>query len=148
MGKHYQLLLMSLGIIISISAFNATGQAITKYASAAQRSTIDTCRTLFVWLIQLGTGAETFNVPELLAFFLLVFGTLLYNEIVIMPIEFMRKDTKIEREKREVGKLDGEIEQHDYATAGYIATSPGAMYDQGRNLRNIEKKMNERDSLV
>lgn len=49
---------MSLGIIVSIAAFNATGQAITKHASAAQRSTIDTCRTLFVWIIQLATQVE------------------------------------------------------------------------------------------
>jgi hypothetical protein len=138
---------MSLGIIISISSFNATGQAITKHASAAQRSTIDTCRTLFVWIIQLCTKNETFNVPELLAFFLLVFGTLVYNEIVIVPIGFMRENTKAELEKRSHGKLDDEIETHEYAQ-GYIATSPGAMYDQNRNLRNIEKKRNERDSLI
>ena len=86
-------------------------------------------------------------MPELLAFFFLVFGTLLYNEIVIMPIEIMKRNTKVEREKREVGKLDGdEIEQ--VGTAGYVNTSPGAMYDQGRNLRAIDKKMKERDGLV
>lgn len=46
---------MSLGIILSISSFNATGVSITKYASAAQRSTVDTCRTLFIWVISLAT---------------------------------------------------------------------------------------------
>lgn len=49
------LLWMSIGIICSISCFNATGVSITKYASAAQRSTIDTCRTLFIWVISLAT---------------------------------------------------------------------------------------------
>lgn len=94
---------MSIGIILSISCFNATGVSITKYASAAQRSTIDTCRTLFIWVISLATGAEAFNWGELFAFFLLVFGTLLYNEIIVMPIDFMRRNTTAYRAAREAG---------------------------------------------
>lgn len=75
-----------------------------------------------------------------------MFGTLVYNEIVVIPIEFMRKNTKVEREKREKGVLDGnEVGLLDEGTAGYIATSPGALYDQGRNIRAIEKKLQERD---
>lgn len=119
---------MSLGIIVSIASFNATGQAITKHASAAQRSTIDTCRTLFVWSIQLITGAEKFNVPQLFAFFLLVAGTLVYNEIVIIPLDIMRRNTKVELAKRE--KAGGD---DDADGPNYIATSPGALYDQNRN---------------
>ena len=30
----------------------------------------------------------------------------------------------------------------------YIASSPTAGYDQGRNVRNIEKKLADRDNLV
>lgn len=51
LANHWQLMVMSIGIILTISLFNWTGQAITKYASAAQRSTVDTCRTLFIWII-------------------------------------------------------------------------------------------------
>ena len=51
MGTHPEILYQSLGIIVSIACFNACGVAITKYASAAQRSTIDTCRTLLIWTI-------------------------------------------------------------------------------------------------
>lgn len=92
---------MSIGIIFSISCFNATGVSITKYASAAQRSTVDTCRTLFIWIISLATGQEYFNWGELFAFFLLVFGTMVYNEIIIVPIDFMRKNTAQYRLARE-----------------------------------------------
>lgn len=53
MGDYPVLIAQSIGIIFSISCFNATGVAITKYASAAQRSTVDTCRTLLIWLISL-----------------------------------------------------------------------------------------------
>lgn len=73
---------MSLGIIVSIGCFNATGVAVTKYASAAQRSTVDTCRTLVIWCISLMIGWEKFYWQELIGFILLVGGTLVYNEIV------------------------------------------------------------------
>jgi hypothetical protein len=76
---------MSLGIIVSIGCFNATGVAITKYASAAQRSTVDTCRTLLIWVISLMLKWEKFYWQELIGFFLLVSGTLVYNEIVQLP---------------------------------------------------------------
>lgn len=57
------LIVQSVGIILSISCFNACGVAITKYASASQRSTIDTCRTLLIWLISLALKQEKFDVP-------------------------------------------------------------------------------------
>jgi len=97
------LMWMSIGIIVSISSFNACGVSITKYASAAQRSTVDTCRTLFIWVIGLGTQTEIFNWGELFAFFLLVLGTLIYNEIIIIPIDFMRRNTTQYRLAREGG---------------------------------------------
>ena len=104
LGTYPALLWMSIGIIVSISSFNACGVSITKYASAAQRSTVDTCRTLFIWVISLGVGTETFNWGELFAFFLLVFGTMVYNEIIIVPIDFMRCNTtqyRLAREEKE-----------------------------------------------
>jgi hypothetical protein len=51
MGDNSAILLLSLGTVVSISCFNGTGVAITKYASAAQRSTVDTCRTLVIWFV-------------------------------------------------------------------------------------------------
>lgn len=59
-GEHPSMIAMSLGIIVSIGSFNATGVAVTKYASAAQRSTVDTCRTLLIWLISLMLKWEKF----------------------------------------------------------------------------------------
>jgi hypothetical protein len=47
------------GIICSIASFNVFGISTTKYASAAQRSTIDTSRTLLIWVIDcLFLGAD------------------------------------------------------------------------------------------
>ena len=41
---------MNFGIIVSIASFNALGVTVTKNASAAQRSTIDTSRTDLIWV--------------------------------------------------------------------------------------------------
>jgi len=58
--SHKSLFLMSVGILCSIAFFNATGVAITKYASSSQRSTIDTSRTMVIWLINMALGKEKF----------------------------------------------------------------------------------------
>lgn len=81
---------------------------------------------------------------QLAGFIALVVGTLIYNEIWIMPCEPMSRNTKKVREAKNLGGiLDGET-----PTAGYIATSPAALYDNQRNMRNIESKMNERGKLI
>jgi len=79
------ILVWSILICFSIASFNAFGVAVTKNASSAQRSTIDTSRTVLIWAVQLATGAETFDPLQLVGFILLVAGTLVYNEIVIIP---------------------------------------------------------------
>lgn len=71
--------------ILSIAGFNSCGIACTKYASAAQRSTIDTSRTLTIWILSVALGLEDFLPWEIPGFILLAAGTLLYNEIVVFP---------------------------------------------------------------
>ena len=75
---------------MSIAFFNGFGVAVTKNASAAQRSTIDTARTVVIWIFFLscpiyGEYLEHFKVLQLIGFILVVIGTLVYNEIVIIP---------------------------------------------------------------
>ena len=74
---------------------------ITKYASAAQRSTVDTSRTLIIWIVFIFMGTEHFLVGELAGFVLLVAGTLVYNEIIELPFEVLNRNTKQNIEKRE-----------------------------------------------
>ena len=94
-------MLQSLCNIITIAGFNVTGVMITKYASAAQRSTVDTCRTLIIWCVFLALGKEKFLAGELIGFALLVLGTLVYNEIIEIPMTFMNRNTKSSIAKRE-----------------------------------------------
>ena len=84
----------SLTNLFTIAGFNVTGVMITKYASAAQRSTVDTSRTLIIWIVFIFTGSEHFLWGEMFGFVLLVIGTLVYNEIIEIPIKFMNYNTK------------------------------------------------------
>eukprot|EP00842_Homolaphlyctis_polyrhiza_P005444 jgi/Hompol1/5900/HPOL_000336-RA len=47
------ILLASIGIIFSIAGFNWCGISVTRNLSSTARSTIDTCRTLFIWILNL-----------------------------------------------------------------------------------------------
>jgi len=74
------------------SGFNFFGLSVTRSISATARSTIDTCRTLFIWLVSLGLGWETFKWLQVLGFVLLVYGTGVFNEVVRPPtLNFLRR---------------------------------------------------------
>jgi len=76
----------SLLIMISIGGFNFFGLSVTRTVSATSRSTIDTCRTLFIWIVSLLLGWETFKWLQVIGFALLVYGTFLFNGIVKPPL--------------------------------------------------------------
>lgn len=130
---------------MSIGCFNATGVAITKYASAAQRSTVDTSRTLIIWFVSIFIGWEKFYWQELIGFILLVMGTLVYNEIYVLPCEIMNQNTKKNLIKKE-GRLDNFHQEGK--NPDYMSSSPQAGYDANRNKRMLEQKLSERYDLV
>jgi len=74
-------------IMISIGGFNFFGLSVTRTVSATSRSTIDTSRTLFIWIVSLGLGWETFKWLQVVGFVLLVYGTFLFNDIVRPPLK-------------------------------------------------------------
>ena len=83
---HYRAIAVSsVLIMISIGGFNFFGLSVTRSVSATARSTIDTCRTLFIWIVSLGLGWETFKWLQIVGFALLVYGTFLFNDIVQPP---------------------------------------------------------------
>jgi len=81
--------------LFSIACYNSSGVSVTKYASAAQRSTLDSLRTLFIWGGSLIFAWERFIWTELIGFILLVGGTLIFNEIIVVPWEYFSKNTKV-----------------------------------------------------
>ncbi|KAK2604439.1 hypothetical protein N8I77_007370 [Diaporthe amygdali] len=91
-----QVLLSSFLIMISIGGFNFFGLSVTRSVSATSRSTIDTCRTLFIWVVSLGLGWESFKWLQVVGFALLVYFTFLFNGIVQPPFEFLRPKEEME----------------------------------------------------
>lgn len=82
---------------VSIALFNGCGLAVTRAISATARSTIDTCRTLGIWVASLLLGWEVLRPLsgslQMLGFALLVYGTLVFNGI-IRPPKFVRPNLR------------------------------------------------------
>lgn len=74
-----QIIYSSFAIMVSIGLFNFIGITLTSKLSATARSTIDTCRTLLVWLVSIYLGWESFVFLQFVGFIFLVFGTLVFN---------------------------------------------------------------------
>lgn len=85
-------------IMFSIGGFNYFGLAVTRSVSSTARSTIDTCRTLFIWIVSLGLGWETFKWLQVIGFVLMVYGTFLFNDIVQPPLRVCMTRRMQERE--------------------------------------------------
>lgn len=60
-------------------------------------------------------GSEKFILGELFGFALLVAGTLVYNEIIEVPIDFMKRNTKANIAKR---KEEEEFNRRDLESVG------------------------------
>ncbi|TDZ66176.1 Solute carrier family 35 member F6 [Colletotrichum sidae] len=82
--------------MISIGGFNFFGLSVTRSVSATSRSTIDTCRTLFIWIVSLGLHWETFKWLQVVGFALLVYFTFLFNGIVQPPLQFLVLDEDVQ----------------------------------------------------
>ena len=143
------LIILSCFICLSIAFFNSFGVSVTKNASAAQRSTIDTSRTVLIWIFFMvvpvyGAYFETFKIMQLFGFLLLVFGTLVFNEILILPFLGFDQytsnalDKKKKKKEAEKGLLDHTGDEDAHA-ANYSGLSPHAGYEATRNQRAIQK---------
>lgn len=146
MGNNLAILGCAIGVIGTIAFFNYFGVATTKYASAPQRSTVDTSRTVLIWIffltVDVKHAEETFKWLQLVGFIFLVIGTLVYNEILVIPLLGFDQWTKEAIEKREAAKgVKRSGAGGAKGTMEYVGTSPHAGYDDGRNQRNIKAGM-------
>ncbi|ORX54880.1 integral membrane protein [Piromyces finnis] len=88
------ILVISIGCIFSIAFFNWFGLSVTNVVSATSRSTIDTCRTVLIWMISLYLGWETFNWFQVLGFIVLIYGTFIFNGIINLPFQLVGKNDR------------------------------------------------------
>ena len=107
MDDNKALLAVYLLYIASIATYNIVGINLTKLVSSTARAVVDTVRTVFIWLFFLcfepvPNVGETFYPLQLFGFILLVFGTLVYNEILVLPfwgLDYYTRDNIAKREK-------------------------------------------------
>lgn len=81
-------------------------------------------------------GKEKFLVGELFGFFLLVLGTLVYNEIIEIPLTFMYRNTKRNIEKREEMLAKKEIKRSNSDKASPTAASGDSDIEESEALLN------------
>lgn len=96
MVEYRAIAVTSILIMFSIGGFNFFGLSVTRSVSATARSTIDNSRTLFIWMVSLALGWESFKWLQIPGFALLVYGTFLFNDIVRPPLKAC-----IRRQRRE-----------------------------------------------
>ena len=90
MGENPKILIVQLALMCSICCCLCFSMSVIKYASATQRTTVDTTRTLLVWVFFLSyTGIpnthEKFDFIQLIGFMILITGSTMFNEILVIP---------------------------------------------------------------
>ncbi|ORZ00709.1 hypothetical protein BCR43DRAFT_485667 [Syncephalastrum racemosum] len=76
---------IGIAIATSIAFFNWFGLSITTSISATARSTIDTSRTLFIWIVSLCLGWERFSWIQVVGFAIMALGTFYFNGVIRYP---------------------------------------------------------------
>lgn len=107
-SNDYVLLLCNISYFLSSALLNYTGITLTKIASAASRAFTDTIRTVLIWCFFLLPivnlcNREHFNIVQFTGFLFLIAGTLINNEIVILPFGKKGEETSKELKEEEYG---------------------------------------------
>lgn len=90
---------------VCIASYNFFGLSVTRSVSATSRSTIDSCRTLVIWLVSMSIGWESFKWLQLLGFGVLVYSTLVFNG-ALNPPRFLRAQRAAEIDTTMVHTLE------------------------------------------
>jgi drug/metabolite transporter (DMT)-like permease len=110
-GNNGLLMFFVILYICSIAIFNYVGISVAKYASSPARAVVDTVRTIVVWGFFLmpfiyKCDRESFNWLQLVGFIFLVLGTVIYNEVLVLPFLGLNMYTKKAiKEKEDAEKL-------------------------------------------
>lgn len=93
--------------IVLVGGMNGLGMVVTKYASAANRVTLQQTKTVIVWVFFLGYpggGHENFKWLQFGGFIILLIGVVFYNEIIVIPFLGFDKNTKSAKEKKKLSR--------------------------------------------
>ena len=92
---NWGLLVLVISTVVVIAVLYWSGIYTTRYASALARATMDSARIVVVWVFSLIVGWESFLWVELVGFIIVIFGTLVYNEIIILPIFGLKESVEM-----------------------------------------------------
>ncbi|KAL4470183.1 hypothetical protein ABPG74_011794 [Tetrahymena malaccensis] len=95
------LLIVVILTIFAIFFLNGIALSITKYLSALTRSVVASVVPFAIWMATLALGWEEFNYIQLIGYIIITFGSLIYNEIINIPIFNMNYYTKEKIAQRE-----------------------------------------------
>jgi len=98
--SHNQKILWStISDIVMCSIYTYTLTNVIKYGSALHSCIVDNLRIVVVWVMSVCFMGEHFNWIEMIGFivFILV-GSLVYNEIIIVPIKIFRPPKIVDKE--------------------------------------------------
>ncbi|CAJ0846956.1 217_t:CDS:2 [Entrophospora sp. SA101] len=89
--SYQQIWIAGIAICFSIAFFNFFGLSVTRSISATSRSTIDTSRIVFIWMVSLVLGWEVFSWLQVFGkyltqrFIILILGTFIFNNVIRPP---------------------------------------------------------------
>ena len=152
LGESAPLVIFVIFNILFVGLMNGLGMVVTKYASAANRVTLQQTKNVLVWiffLIYQGGGHESFKWLQLVGFVILVCGVILYNEIIEVPIFGFSQNTKAAIQRRKLN-LEGSDANNLEAkivndATDYAQSSPHA-YDKQRQYNKIKNNMETKTS--
>ncbi|EAS05605.1 nucleotide-sugar transporter (macronuclear) [Tetrahymena thermophila SB210] len=80
--------------IIAIAILNGLAFYATKYASALSRSMISQVSPFVVWMFTIAIGWDKFRVGQFCGYIIVVFGCLIYYEVIVIPFFGFNRNLK------------------------------------------------------
>ncbi len=89
MRENPKILIIQLALMVSICLCLCFSMSVIKWSSAISRTTVDSTRTVIVWIFFMlwpkdRKNHESFHYLQLIGFLVLLFGSLLYNEVIVI----------------------------------------------------------------
>ncbi|EER06373.1 conserved hypothetical protein [Perkinsus marinus ATCC 50983] len=94
---------LTVSFVVSVFVFNLCGVMVTATASAVHHTFLDATRTILIWIVSvlmfyvapgkgLGEPLTSWSLLQLIGFVMLIYGELLYDEIVKLPFGLHEKE--------------------------------------------------------